>query len=447
VSPRSVFLADFGASRVKGALFHCGENRIVARAEEPSPEPHWGKAGEVEVDPGAYVPILERLVARTGESGLSPDAIWLCSEMHGFILDDGSGAPLVPYISWRDTRTAHVQPGAQTSIYEALKGEIGDQYLRITGMHLRPGSPLLGLLHIARREVKLAPARFLSLPEWIAVSGGEYSGKAHITITAGSGLLDVERNAWSERLTSLLGSSANRIRFGESSLADDVSLGHVRIGARALPLFGGFGDMQTAMHGAGIPRSSALAVNVGTGSQVARVAKAPVAGVEYRPFFGRSGLAAITYIPSGRALNLFARMLDDIAVPADAEQGQLWRRFAALSANDILSAPLRVDLNVFPGSWRYRDGGSIAGLTEETSGIESLVASIARGWLRQYADAIDVLDPKQNEHQFLLAGGLVRRCPAMVSVLEDMSGRRVLKSGADKDETLSGLVMLARGRA
>lgn len=442
----TVVLADFGASRVKGALYLPGEDRVVARAEEPSPEPNWGKHGEVEIDPRAYASVLERLISRLRKSGLAPDAIWLCSEMHGFVLDDGHGTPLTPYISWRDTRSAR-SPDGKSSIHESLNNDIGNEYLRVTGMHLRPGSPFLVLAHLTRLGVKTAPSRFLSLPEWIAVSGGGYSGKAHVTITAGSGLLDVNRNEWSERLIGLLGDQGRGIRFGESSLADDVLVGHIRIDGGAIPLVGGFGDMQTAMYGAGIPHLSALAVNLGTGSQVARVGRPSASGIEYRPFFGCNHLAAITHIPSGRALNLFARMLDELAGSARGEAGQLWRRFATLTAEDILAATIKVDLNVFPGSWQYRSGGSIAGLTEETAGGDALVASIARGWLQQYEDAIHVLDPDRREHQFVLAGGLVRRCPATPAVLETLTGRRVLETDGSEDETIAGLARLARNAA
>jgi sugar (pentulose or hexulose) kinase len=433
VKSQAVLLADFGASRIKGALYHPGEDRILARAEEPAAEPQWGQGGEVEVDPRSFVPALERLFVRLAENGPLPAAVWLCTEMHGFLLEDGRGTPLTSYISWRDTRSTRVLPGESTSLHQRFASEIGDEYLRLTGMQLRPGTPFLGLLHLLRQGLNAASPRFLSLPEWIAVSGGGYSGKAHVTIAAASGLYDIERNEWSERLIGLVGKT---IRFAEPSLDDGIRLGQIRLGERAFPLYGGYGDMQTAIHGAGVPHKAALAVNLGTGSQVARL-DAGVPGVERRPFFRGARLGAITHIPCGRALNAFARMLGE----------QLWARLMTLSAAEIHAAPLRVDLNLFPGSWRFRNGGSISGLTEGSASGDALFASIALGWLQQYADAIGILDPERSEDQLLIAGGLARRCPAARPVLAALTGRRVLENEGDDDETLAGLAMLARRHA
>lgn len=428
-----VLLADFGASRIKGALYDLGEDRILARAEEPAAEPHWGQGGEVEVDPHSFVAALQRLFARLATPRPVPTAVWLCTEMHGFILDDGRGTPLTSYISWRDTRSARVLPGERTSLHQRFASEIGDEYLRLTGMRLRPGTPFLGVLHLRRQGLNANSPRFLSLPEWIAVSGGEYSGRVHVTIAAASGLFDIDRNEWCERLVGLVGKD---IRLAEPSPDDGVRLGQIWLGEHLLPLYGGYGDMQTALYGAGVPDKAALAVNLGTGSQVARLG-AEVPGVERRPFFQGMRLGAITHIPCGRALNAFARMLGE----------QLWARLMTLSAEEILAAPLRVDLNLFPGSWRFQNGGSISGLTEASASGDALHASIALGWLRQYADAIGALDPARSEDRLLVAGGLARRCPAARQVLAVLTGRKVLENHSNGDETIDGLAMLARRHA
>jgi sugar (pentulose or hexulose) kinase len=224
-------------------------------------------------------------------------------------------------------------------------------------------------------------------------------------------------------------------------------LGTLKVNGRNLPLFGGFGDMQTAIFGAGVPERATAAVIVGTGSQIARAVARPLPTVERRPFFGGTELAAITHIPAGRALDIFARWFDDIALAAGGGRDSFWKLFGELSEEQILEAPLIVDLNLFAGAWRYRDGGSIWRITEASASAAALVASVARGWLAQYAHAFDVIDPKREEQRFVLAGGLAQRCPATAAVLEKLTSRRVVRSGSRVDETIAGLAALAGNAA
>jgi sugar (pentulose or hexulose) kinase len=446
VSSGVALLVDFGASRVKAALFHAGENRILLRAERPSPEPRWGDGGEVEIDPRAHAAVLDELAAELcGPRLAAPSSVWLCSEMHGFVLDDGHGTALTPYISWRDMRAMRVSPGERESAFDRCSRELGDEFFSITGMRLKPGLPFINLVHIARCGGLPPRSRFLSLPEWIAASAGTYSGSVHISMAAASGFYDLKQHDWSRRLMGMGAGNESAMDFGVPSDFDGLGLGTVKVAGRTLPLFGGFGDLQTAIFGAGVPNRSNAAINLGTGSQVVRLARSPVPAVERRPYFSDQELAAITHIPSGRALNVYAGLFDAIGEASGGSRGAFWRLFGTLAAEEILAAPLPVDLNVFPGSWRFERGGSIAGILEPGTAAPPLVASVALGWLRQYADALDMVDPGREEGQVVLAGGLVRRCQAAPAVLEALTGRHMLPPEGEEDETITGLAAAARG--
>ncbi|TAK87948.1 MAG: hypothetical protein EPO20_00455 [Betaproteobacteria bacterium] len=445
MSSPAILLVDFGASRVKGALAE--EGHILARHEEPAPQARYGVAGEVEIDPRGYGTLLKTIIGRLSSPSLPrPKALWLCTEMHGFMLEDGKGTALTPYISWRDMRATYPLSSGDEPTLSACERQSGEQFSRITGMRLKSGLPFLGLAHLARQKNLPRGARFLTLPEWIAVSVGSYAGRVHVSSAAGTGLYDLDAAKWSETLLAACGASSAELRFADPTSADDMELGCCDVGQRAaVSLCGGFGDLQAAVYGAGVPSRARAAFNIGTGSQVVRAVRDLSGKAERRPYFANRELAAITHIPSGRALNLFAGLFDGIAHGSGGAPGLFWRLLGSLTFDQILNAPLTVNMNAFPGAWRFSGGASIGALLERCASAETVVASIALAWLRQYAEALGIIDADREEREVVVAGGLPRRCPAALKSLEVLTGRRMLPSGVEEDETLAGLLRLAAG--
>lgn len=444
MSRGAALLVDFGTSRVKGARLDLASGALGAAAELPAPAPRRGAQGEVEADPfqlrDTFRRILEATVGGNADGNAPPEAIWLCAEMHGFVLDDGKGAPLTPYISWRDERAG--RDGAPSTL-ETVQARLGSEFQQITGMTPRPGLPAVVLAHLSRFGRLPLPARLLSLPEWLVASAGRSAGAAHASIAAASGLYDIGARCWSERILRETGSTGLGLNAVRADTREPI--GSVDVRGRPVPLFGGIGDMQAAMLGAGIPARAAIAVNIGTGSQVARAVRdRPGLSGERRPFFAGTALAALTHIPAGRALNLFSDLVDGFAIASGGRAGRFWEMLAGLRPEAVLAAPLEVDLNVFSGAWRFKGGGAVAGLLEGNCSAEQLVGSVARAWLAQYAEAIRLLDPAAETASVALAGGLARRVPACVPVLGKLLGREVLPPAGD-EETLLGLAALARG--
>jgi hypothetical protein len=204
------------------------------------------------------------------------------------------------------------------------------------------------------------------------------------------------------------------------------------------------GDVQSTAAGTGFPQAAKLVVNLGTGSQVLCSTQAVPSGIERRPGVDGVNFAAITHIPSGRALSVFAELLDGCArlgggVPF------FWTKFGQLSTAEVLDAKLKVDLNVFQAAWRYEQGGLVGRINEGFFSPADLIAGVARGWLAQYAEAMDRLDPLRHEDCFLLSGGLSRRASFVVPAISTLSGRRgQLAQLITGEETLDGLLAMSR---
>jgi sugar (pentulose or hexulose) kinase len=439
-----VLLADFGTSRVKCALWCSRSATVLDEAQSPSPEPNYGPAGEVELSPEAYWAALEATAGKIAQRNPSVDSLWLCTELHGIIIANPAGEPLTAYISWRDARST--RKNAQgISTFDRLSAR-SEEFFKLSGMKLRPGLPNLSLAFLSARDELPQACRLFTLPDWLLWRGGERDPAIHASLAAGTGLYDLNRREWSAALFQLAGLAGRTIAVSRIAPAGGLA-GRIRLGGRELQIFGCFGDLQSAAAGAGLPEQAKLVVNLGTGSQVLRsTANAPI-GIERRPSVEGADIAAITHIPSGRALQVFAELIDGCS-KAGGGDPFFWNTFSKLSVSEVLNAGLDLDLNVFDAAWRYKHGGSIAGIHEGHFSPTDLVAGVANGWLRQYALAMDQIDPAREDSTVLVAGGLSRRAAFISPALATLSDRTSrLATSITGEETLDGLLMMWRAHS
>jgi sugar (pentulose or hexulose) kinase len=436
-----ILLVDFGTSRVKSVVVSLDSLKVLDEAQVASPDPRFGPAGEVEVSAEAYWSALEASAGVLATRQPQVKALWLCSELHGVIVATAAGVPITPYISWRDGRASSIDASG-SSTFDRMSDR-GELFFSLTGMKLRPGLPILSLAFLAAQSQLPNEFRLFTLPDWLLWRGGERDPGVHASLAAGTGLYDLNRHEWSALLCDLAGLDGRRIVTPRIAGIGEVA-GRIRLGGLDLPVFGCVGDVQSTAAGTGFPQAAKLVVNLGTGSQVLCSTRALPSGIERRPGVDGIDFAAITHIPSGRALSVFAELLDGSArlgggVPF------FWNKFGQISAAEVLDAKLKVDLNVFQAAWRYEQGGLVGGINEGFFSPEDLIAGVARGWLAQYADAMDRLDPSRQEDVVLVSGGLSRRASFVVPAISALSGRRgQLAQLVTGEETLDGLLAMSR---
>lgn len=436
-----ILLVDFGTSRVKSVVVSLDALKVLDEAQVASPDPRFGPAGEVEVSAEAYWSALEATAGALATRHPKVKALWLCSELHGVIVANPAGVPVTPYISWRDGRATSVDASGR-STFDRM-GDQSELFFSLTGMRLRPGLPILSLAFLAAQNQLPEVFRLFTLPDWLLWRGGERDPGVHVSLAAGTGLYDLNRHEWSRPLCELAGLDGRTIITPRIAQIGEEA-GRIRLGTLDLPVFGCVGDVQSTAAGAGFPQAAKLVVNLGTGSQVLCSTRTVPSGIERRPGADGVDFAAITHIPSGRALSVFAELLDGSAKLGGGVPF-FWNKFSQLSTAEVLDAKLEVDLNVFDAAWRYERGGLIGGINEGRFSPADLMAGIARGWLVQYADAMDRLDPSRQEDLFLVSGGLSRRANFVVPAISALSGRTgQLAQLITGEETLDGLLTMSR---
>ena len=409
-----------------------------------SPIARFGTTGEVEFEPEDYWNAFLETVGSVVRQAPDVEDIWLCSEMHGFMLvKTDSATPLTPYISWQDQRASFAFPGAHSTMEDLQCNE--SDFLRHTGMRLRSGLPGLNLIHMAHKIRMPIAARFATLSDWLMLRGGEKDPLCHLTLAAGTGLYSLVERAWRPKIISGNCTDLSEVQFPQiSTLANPI--GRIRLADRSLRVWGGIGDMQAAAHGSTFPQGSDIIINLGTGSQVMATSSQGVAEVDRRVSATGQEFFAVTHIPSGRALNVFASFMDEIAVLGGGTE-VFWKIFSELKAQDILNAAPAVDLNVFDAAWKYAGGGNIRSIQEHHFHPRNLVLDIVSSWLKQYVEALAIINPNHSSKTFLLTGGLSRRAEFIPTVLEQLLHRRCimpqLRTGED---TLDGLLFLAENQ-
>lgn len=426
-------LLDFGATRVKAALFDLQEAVLRERRDYMPPEPVVHEFGRYELPVqelrSQFHDICDTFFKLAG--GL--EGIFICSQMHGFALQDlSNGEVVTEYISWKDERS--LEKLGTDSAYMALLATVGARYRTITGMEPRPGLPYFNLAHLVRERGLRGRFRLLSLPDLF--TGGE---RAHLSMLAGSGFFDLAAAKPSIELLELLKDFTGAdfvISFPIPVSEKEVVAIWQYSSGTDVPIFSAVGDHQCALLGAGVRKTCDLSVNIGTGSQVSVIAPLWQPDTDYRPFFQGLTMATITHIPAGRALAAYLNLFKQCGSGASP----LWSAIEQLSAEEIIAATMAVDLAIFKSAWRYRGGVSISGITEANITTAGFLAGLVKGLAVQYPAAMQYIDPERRTSRLILSGGVPRRIPALAKVLAELCQMEVVLS--DEEETLAGLKKL-----
>lgn len=438
-----ILLLDFGASRIKAVVWSLVQHKVIEARECEAPIPKIGIVGEVEIEPEHYWACLVDTAGFLLDRHPNVERMWICAEMHGvLLLDSATYRPLTAYISWRDERANKVVNDKPTTFSEFEDKNFKESFLRETGLKLRVGLPFVTLAHLRDMIKDLEDFKVCTLVDWILYRGGEKSPKVHPSLAASLGFYSLSDGVWSDRLIRKSSLSLHASQFSKPSKLDE-KIGKINIGRHSLDVYGGLGDLQAAVFGAGFPKKGALLINLGTGSQVLGDVKQKDFSVERR--FGANGevFAALTHIPSGRSLNLFAKFIDEISIFGGGKP-VFWKIFSSLDPAEILDSSIEFDLNIFEASWKYEDGGLISRINENAFELRSFISGLVKSWLSQYKVAMDLIDPRHEVNEFLISGGLSRRSSFVLPVLEKLSSRfGHLTETVTGEETLDGLLYLA----
>jgi len=426
-------LIDFGASRVKAAMINI-RSGIFSQAKDFPPSANIATvAGHFEIAPQEiHKQFLE--IASHYSTLSSIDGIFLCSQMHGFIALDENQKPLSNYISWKDERSLE-QDNSKISTFDFLQNQLGPKFKQITGIKPRPSFPFFNAAHWAKKQ-GIKKAALITLPDWLAMISGRGTGAAHSTMLAGLGFYDIYKNQISHELVALAKEfSCCEFSFNKPASHNQIA-GYWTGKTSKIPIYAGVGDHQCAVLGAGNLPGKTISVNIGTGSQVSVIDVKPQSEeVEYRPYFNNSTLATITHIPAGRALEFYIKGFAD---KQNIQAENLWQLFSSVVQDDAESSQTNINLAVFPSARGFNPVYKPEDIFKQLSDPKLFLAGLVKALAKQYAEVINIFDPKTEIPTIQLSGGVARKLLVLAPIFHKLTNRQVLPA-AEIDETFLGL--------
>lgn len=353
--------------------------------------------------------------------------IWLCTEMHNFTACDEKKEVFSEFYSWR-----HVSKKSLD-----VREEINDRYpdlTHTTGQSLHAGIPILNF-----SELMSSPNtyRILTLPELIIFKLGSLSGKIHSSMAASYGCYSPLKREWEvsilEKIYPEL--SLNFPEIFESN--EEHLLGVIMIRGKEVQVYGGYGDMQTALLGTSLD-DKAISINLGTGSQVAKIYK-DINNINHsfdlKPFFGKF-LAARTHIPAGRSLDYLNQII--------FKDKHFWTKLNNITPQSLdgFSELVEFDLNIFPGNWRYNQK-NLELIKESNLSLDHMYIALIRVFCDQYIELLELFQTQELEQRVIISGGRLKEIPAVKDMFLQISCKVEYSETEGIDETLLGLHKLS----
>jgi sugar (pentulose or hexulose) kinase len=390
-----ILLLDIGASRIKACSIE--NNAVIDSLSVPSPSlnNHSRQSGHYTIPAELYRTAIHELLNKLYNHQVT--GVYVCTEMHGVLVDN-------TYISWKDSRAKINKQQAQ-------------KFLEITGMQLRPGIAYASLEHdkIQNTVIGTLLDTFLDGP----------AENTNISLAASLGLVNKHTQQYSHDLL--------HNKISAISVNTKLPIGTVTIHGQCLPVYGGIGDLQSALLGSQLGQLVDAVINLGTGSQVVCTTDS-IENYEIRPMPDGSYVKVITHIPCGRALSILAEKFGE---------KRFWRAWQSLEPLQILTTdPNQAQLSFFESAWQYSAESGYVKFKENQS-FEELVAGIAHSWSLQYVRALNMLDTNFEKQRVALSGGLSHRSPFLIPVLTAYTNRKfVYCDTVTGEETLDGLLRL-----
>lgn len=435
----NIIAIDCGASFLKAALFCNGE--IIREKSCKSPKVH----GEENV----FLPIqIEELVSRVKSvlfdlsDGLAEVVVCLSNEMHGFILAHEDGTPFTDYISWQKEFGNNIVDGISSkTILE--KEEYAEQILR-SGMPVRAGLPSSNLLFLNRSHAfeKVSKSLFFyTLGDYIIrrITGDQPI--CHITNAAATGLFDLLNNKWNESLIRIV--CDEKIIFPKIG-TEFVEAKIDKCTYRFLPAIG---DQQAALYGAGVVEENELSFNLGTGAQVSRITSELNLSERYqtRPYMEGKFIRTIPHLPSGRAMNVYVRFIQDVLseFQFQVDEAIIWDKIIK-SANKCEYSSLVCDLSFFDNPINDKLNGSIHDISEYGLNTGALFKGIFNAMIENFLWASSIIQPQRDLiKKIVFSGGVAKKIDYIRERIADYYCDAQLEVAPDK-ETLYGLQYYAQ---
>jgi len=421
---------DLGSTFLKSSLLNTELGTVTALDSRATPAFLPLTEGRREID----IEELAQEVAALIDAAMAEHPIkgvLFSVQMHGFMLFCSDGTPATGYATWQDTRANHPNKNG-TCLFDEINGGIPKRLFAENGIVLAPNHSLLPLCHHLREHPEHKDLEFAMIGDAVARVLTGKKVPLHPSQAASTGLFSLKDGNWNKKLIEALG-------LGDIVLPEVSEKASQDALYKGIPLLLSVGDHQAAVLGIGAAAGD-LFINIATGGQVGYIDEIPVLGnFETRPFFGGRAIRTFTDLPSGRDLSLlmeFVKSVGSDIFGVDASDREVWAAIDS-AAEKVQGCALDVDLRFSEGS------GCIGAIGQSGFSAGELFVGAWCSMAKACRQKAELLLGDEKIEKLILTGGVLRRNPRLVAMIEEQFGIAATLP-ASSDDTMQGLLALAR---
>lgn len=426
---------DCGASFLKGALFIDGvmERQLHRKAPRVHGEDDILCPIQIQTLLGEVRQVVDEL-----SNGISQATLCISNEMHGFIIANQEGNPITDYISWQKEFGSLLIDNISSK--QILESEEFRTDILNSGMPVRAGLPSANLLYLKRKSVLqgLNEEMYIyTLGDYLVRMLTGEQPYCHLTNAAATGLADLTKGNWNEKLICFV--TDGNIHF--PTIGNSVITS--KIGNCLFRVMPSIGDQQAALLGAGLRDKSDISFNLGTGAQVSKLVENPKFSLDYqiRPFVNGTFIKSIPHLPSGRAMNVYIRFVQDILKQfgVGIEESEIWDKVLN-SKEERTANSLVCDLSYFENPVTKNITGSIQNIGEYDLNFANLFYSMFDQMIDNFSWAANIVETnKASVSRLIFSGGVAKR----IGYIRNGIAKQYVNSEvviARENETLFGLL-------
>lgn len=439
-----VLAVDIGTGSCRCALYNQELRRLAAETVEYAT--HYPKPGWAEQDPEAiYTGILEAIEKTISKFDQDPKniiALTLDCSIHTLLGLAEDLSPLTPVITWEDSRARHLVEGWKQ---QGLEPEI----YTLTGCPMHPMYSSAKIAWWREHQPKLFQriSTFVSLKAFVLqrLTGTLLEDRATVS---GSGMLNVHKLDWEDRVLSLAGISRNQLppvvepTFRIESIRPEISS---RTGLPfSTAVIIGSSDAAMSSLGSGTIDPSQMTVMIGTSGAVRRLVRRPTLDPQHRTFcyYIGNGLwfAGGAINNGGIALRWFR---DNFGDRAKAEARKAGTSVYKILCDYAQKAPAGAEGLIFlpflagerSPHWNSSMRGILFGLSLHHSQAH-IIRSLIEGICYRLLSVIRPLEDLIGTSSEIRVTGGFTRSPLWLQILADILGRDLRVTGEPEGSVL-----------
>jgi gluconokinase len=416
-----ILALDIGTSSVRALLFDSSGTAVPNVLAQHTYALTISNEGEVSVDADMLVDLvaqsIDEVLAAAGPLASQIKAVATDTFWHTLLGVDVSGRPLMPLLTWEDTRPGSAAAELRTQLDE-------------NSIHIRTGTRIHASYWPAKLRwlSKEQPELFAQTAQWL--SFGEYLHRqflgrsvCSLSMASGTGMFVTRTHTWDTELKEVLGIRDTQLpQLGD--LPDSISGLKPQFAARwpvlqDIPWFPAIGDGAAANVGSGCATEENWAITIGTSSAIRVIVPpdiVPSKGLWLYLLDRKHGVLGGALSEGG---NVFAWLASTLQLPPLAEAEPL---VAALppDGHGLTILPM-LSGERSPG-WHSEACMTITGINSHTSPI-TLLRAVAESVAYQLAEVYDqlniVLEQQEIAPTLIGSGGAMLNSRTLQGIVAD----------------------------